>query len=284
MKVQFTRKRAGFTLIELLVVIAIIAILIGLLLPAVQKVREAAARMTSSNNIKQMGLGCHNYHDTFTKFPVMGTILTGTPPVGTPGASVHFLILPYIEQNNIYMANSLGTNVVKTYVDPIDTTIGTNAGATSYAFNPLLYTTGVSFTNLNSISDGTSNTIALAQRVAVCGTTTTSSVTVLAAQSYTTPGVQATFACPWATTATVVVTTTNVLTAPYTTGPFAIGVKPTGTVNPCVAGRAESQQAGSILVGLGDASVRSCSSGVTAITWGQACTPAGGEPLASNWN
>jgi prepilin-type N-terminal cleavage/methylation domain-containing protein len=132
------RRRSGFTLIELLVVIAIIAILIGLLLPAVQKVREAAARTRSQNNLKQIALATHNFNDAYQgKLPALTDTGTNGPNGGYGMNSLFFNILPYIEQDNVYRVFQKTTttyentstatpgaasNIIKTFVSPADST------------------------------------------------------------------------------------------------------------------------------------------------------------------
>ncbi|MEI6686162.1 MAG: DUF1559 domain-containing protein, partial [Planctomycetota bacterium] len=202
------QKKSGFTLIELLVVIAIIAILIGLLLPAVQKVREAAARTTCVNQLKNISLAVGNYEGTFTKFPGMSTSTTATPADGY-NAGFYTQLLPYIEQESLQKliisvplntftatvnAVVLSNSAIKILVCPSDTSVsngtltgGANSGkgATSYvpntqvfgnsnASNTVVATNGgaiKSTYNMGSLSnrDGTSNTITFFEQYASAG-------------------------------------------------------------------------------------------------------------------
>jgi len=147
-------RRGGFTLIELLVVIAIIAVLIGLLLPAVQKVREAAARAKSQNNVKQLSLAVHNFNDAYQgKLPQLTDVGNGAP-TGQGLQSLFFNILPYIEQDNVFRlfnrqtpstyyrstGTPLGasTNIISTFLSPADSTASNGTTKTrTVTVNPL---------------------------------------------------------------------------------------------------------------------------------------------------
>src|SRR5438874_10042221 len=202
------RRRHGFTLIELLVVIAIIAVLIGLLLPAVQKVREAAARAKSQNNLKQMALAVHNFNDAYQgKLPALTDWGNGAP-TGWGLNSLFFNILPYVEQDNVYRlfnrstatqdtyARSTGTplgaarTIIPVFLSPADSTASNGTtmvltslpalgatGATAIA-NAEYATTSYAANALvfrsntgglpRTFVDGTSNTIMFAERYQVC--------------------------------------------------------------------------------------------------------------------
>ncbi len=190
------RVRRGFTLIELLVVIAIIAILIGLLVPAVQKVRVAAVRLQSRNNLKQLGLAMHDAHDTYGKTPPMFGYYGG----GTsgPAGTVFYHILPYLEQDNLYRMGPDGSrsSPLKVLQHPGDPSYGTGTftltasmpawwaatgtanpippwanpanttwGLSSYSANWQVY--GDYGIKLTDIADGTSNTILFNEKFAV---------------------------------------------------------------------------------------------------------------------
>jgi len=294
----------GFTLIELLVVIAIIAILIGLLLPAVQKVREAAARSQCSNNLKQISLAAVNAADTMqgTLPPGLGLYPNRNGSVNNGDGGFFYHLLPYVEQGNAYNLSLTtqgqpaddGRNngfypyysawaqqnlKVKSYLCPSDPTIGGWAqSATSYGFNGMLF--GVAFPwgwgqgsyrYPASLVDGTSNTVmTMDKEMQVYGNTNWVP--------------DSGFAC-WPDWGPVVYSAEG-------GQPVGVGAmwQPTprlgckASQGACADGNLPaSPHTAGIMVGLGDGSVRFVGQGISPQTWWFAVTPAGGDILGPDW-
>lgn len=296
-----SRARKGFTLIELLVVIAIIAILIGLLLPAVQKVREAAARATSQNNLKQMALGCHSMADinngvlppVYIEFwvnPAVGHQYAG-PYLGNTGTGFFFL-LPFIELDNLYKIapasttnhtiydNQVHTNQVKVYRGPLDPTSNEKThgwGVASYAMNyqvfgrpahPAGWAWGcMGSTRLVSIQDGTSNTVLFAEKRAACRGGPSGSNGNLWAHGWWNADWMPMFANSDIYGATNAWLTPQQMPTDATCNPY----------------QTTAFSSGGCQIAMGDGSVRSVRSSVDPVSWRSALTPNGGEVLGSDW-
>jgi prepilin-type N-terminal cleavage/methylation domain-containing protein len=322
MKSPPCRRRPGFTLIELLVVIAIIAILIALLVPAVQKVREAAARTQCTNNVKQLGIATHAYFDSNKFLPGVLNVGWDPPSSGLYYGTQLFSLLPYVEQQGIYQvglngplpawpggqthdtwdaANPTGGNVyntpVQTYQCPSDITIqgglASNVGwaASSYAGNLQIFanvptSNGIplvgqlfSWTHarykLNTIRDGTANTVGYAECQSVCPR-------IAAGTSGIEPGDGATVGNLWAHP-----DPNNwgpVFANSYAWGPEWSQVpQPEPADGQCIKGYVQALHSGGMVTGMMDGSVRLVTASVGQPTWQNAILPADGNILGADW-
>jgi prepilin-type N-terminal cleavage/methylation domain-containing protein len=279
-------ERTAFTLVELLVVIAIIGVLIGLLLPAVQKVRESSNRTECMNNLKQCGLATHQYHDAFKRLPpVAGSF-------GSKTGSYWFYLLPYIEEASLFSNfsspadpafNGVGPQSVpiKTYLCPSDFTgmqglAAPGVGAGNYQVNylvvgggPSLWDSGASIPR--SFADGTSNTILFAEGYARCN----AGATYSAWGAFDTNQATATMA--------VFAIQSPIYNTTFYDYPNIALFQIQPTLNDCDTNRSQTAHGGGMNVCLGDASVRSVSSSLSQATWNAALSPARDDKIGSDW-
>ena len=281
-------RRNGLSLIEVVVVIAIIAVLIGLLLPAVQNVREAAIRARSVNNLRQINLAVQHYaadHD--------GRVPDYDPPIQPGRCSIFVALLPYIEQGATYRRlidtafTDQANEFVPQYVSPADPTLreeNKRFGPASYAANVWAFDHGM--TLAASFGDGTSNTLAFAEHYSVCGPAGSAPPTIYEFKYMwfgILPGTfrAATFADgdhgdPWPVTSG----SPPVTRGSYVTNPPIATFQTAPAVKDCFALVPQTPHRSGMLAAVMDGSVRTLSPSISpAIYWG-VITPAGGEVLA----
>lgn len=274
--------RAGFTLLELLVAVAIMAVLIGLLLPAVQKVRQAAIRADSANRLKQIALAAHNFaaaHDGLLPD------VSGLTPVN--GSSVFDALRPLLEIQVSLSENPAGITVVPLFLSPADPSVTPGGkGTCSYAANSLLFRTGNMLPA--SVSDGTSTTIAFAEHYARCGNTSFS-WSLLGSQCEDASGRQipctnarthrATFA-DWSYGDVIPVTAGA---PPASTGSVpGLTFQSSPALAECDGRLAQTPHASGMLAAMTDGSVRTVAKDVSPAVYWAAVTPAGGE-VSADW-
>ncbi len=155
--------RSGITLMQLLIVLIVLALLIALLLPAIQRVRESASYLRSQNNLKQLGISIHAYHDTFQRLP------SSVGRFNEINATFFFGILPFVEQENVYRQKKTDVPILVYQADSRDPSADKTEPLTSYATNFSVLGDGKKPLTLINIRKGTSNTIALMERYAVVG-------------------------------------------------------------------------------------------------------------------
>jgi type II secretory pathway pseudopilin PulG len=291
------QKRSAFTLFQLLIIIAILAILIGLLLPAVQKVREAAARAQSQNNLKQLVLATINYADTYAMLP---------PGVDDNNFSATAKLLPFFEQQQVYNMIDFKKSIdddanaamrklrIKTLESPQDPipTVKNDWGPTNYLFNDLVFYLNSKLKYPASITDGTSNTIAIGETLKGDGKNQAVDVhrqyVHLKKEDLKNTGPD-TGVKYWKDNKNIA----GDRCASWMDGRFLQGMF-NGKLRPnderpdvsCggVSGVSALRSYRDIVqVGLLDGSVRSVTNGVTHNTWKAAMTPAGGEVLGNDW-